>query len=66
MMIVLAGRLPASPLHLASIGLWWVCLRPLVLCEGWPHYGLPDVWNFDWVQMTPSVGFTRIVDIIKC
>mmetsp|Transcript_41191 Transcript_41191/g.74443 ORF Transcript_41191/g.74443 Transcript_41191/m.74443 type:complete len:653 (+) Transcript_41191:99-2057(+) len=33
---------------------------------GWPHYGLPDVWNFDWVQMTPSVGFTRIVDILKC
>ncbi|CAK8997095.1 unnamed protein product [Durusdinium trenchii] len=24
------------------------------LFQGWPHLGLPDVWDFDFVQMTPK------------
>jgi len=33
---------------------------------GWPHLGLPDLWNFDWVQMTPSGKLPAIHDIEKC
>merc|ERR1719159_791724 len=22
--------------------------------KGWPHMGMPDVWDFNWVQMTPT------------
>jgi hypothetical protein len=32
------------------------------LWPGWPHLGLPDTWNFDWVQMTPT-GTMDIHDI---
>lgn len=36
------------------------------LFGGWPHLGLPDVWNFNWVQMTPSRELPALVDIDKC
>jgi hypothetical protein len=32
---------------------------------GWPHTGQPNVWNFDWVQMTPS-SQAPIVDDMDC
>lgn len=32
------------------------------LWPGWPHLGLPDVDNFDWVQMTPT-GNMKIHDV---
>jgi len=32
------------------------------LWPGWPHMGLPDVYNFDWVQMTPT-GAMAISDV---
>ena len=28
--------------------------QPSRTCQGWPHLGLPDVWDFDFVQMTPK------------
>jgi hypothetical protein len=31
------------------------------LFGGWPHLGLPDKWNFDWVQMTDK-NMSQIVD----
>lgn len=36
------------------------------LFPGWPHLGLPNVWNFEWVQMTPSRQINRVVDIPNC
>mmetsp|Transcript_29584 Transcript_29584/g.78289 ORF Transcript_29584/g.78289 Transcript_29584/m.78289 type:complete len:654 (-) Transcript_29584:19-1980(-) len=33
---------------------------------GWPHLGLPDLWNFDWVQMTPSGAIGRVHDVLTC
>jgi hypothetical protein len=33
---------------------------------GWPHFGLPDVWNFNWVQMTPSAMLPKLVDPQSC
>lgn len=35
------------------------------LFPGWPHMGMPDVWNFDWVQMTPS-GVQQVIDMQDC
>lgn len=33
---------------------------------GWPHMGLPDVWDFKWVQMTPTTSLHRVVDQTTC
>jgi len=33
---------------------------------GWPHMGLPDVWDFDWVQMTPHKLLSTIGDPASC
>jgi len=35
------------------------------LWPGWPHDGLPDVWDFDFVQMTPA-GMAEVKDIEVC
>merc|ERR1719382_1556444 len=32
------------------------------LFPGWPHLGLPDRWNFDWAQLTPSKLLPSAVD----
>lgn len=24
------------------------------LFQGWPHLGLPDVWDFDFIEMSPE------------
>jgi len=32
------------------------------LFPGWPHVGLPDVWNFSWVGMTPAKLLPRTLD----
>merc|ERR1719235_2366983 len=29
---------------------------------GWPHLGLPDVWDFNWVQMSPTGQLKALVD----
>lgn len=34
--------------------------------QGWPHLGLPDVWDFDWVQMTPTAPLKHLVDVSDC
>mmetsp|Transcript_93569 Transcript_93569/g.171695 ORF Transcript_93569/g.171695 Transcript_93569/m.171695 type:complete len:716 (+) Transcript_93569:76-2223(+) len=36
------------------------------LFGGWPHLGLPDVWDFDWVQMTPSRALPTLLDMPTC
>jgi len=32
------------------------------LFPGWPHLGMPNSWNFGWVQMTPSTLLDTISD----
>lgn len=33
---------------------------------GWPHFGLPDSFGFDWVQMTPAKSLDKIIDLNTC
>lgn len=33
------------------------------LWPGWPHLGLPDVWDFDWIQMSPTKATSRVYDV---
>jgi hypothetical protein len=34
--------------------------------KGWPHMGLPDLWNFGWIQMSPTAKLQAMVDINDC
>jgi len=36
------------------------------MMAGWPHMGMPDEYNFDWVQMTPTAELKHLVDIDEC
>jgi hypothetical protein len=36
------------------------------LFPGWPHFGLPDVWDFTWVQITNSSSIERLQDPQSC
>jgi len=36
------------------------------IVKGWPHLGLPDVWDFDWVQMSPTASLKHLVDLDAC
>merc|ERR1719203_528734 len=33
---------------------------------GYPHLGLPETWNFSWVQMTSSRMLPAVVDELQC
>jgi len=39
---------------------------PAEVVAGWPHMGLPDVWNFDWVQLSPTGKLKALVDVDTC
>jgi len=34
--------------------------------KGWPHLGLPDVFNFNWVQISPTSQLKNLVDVDDC
>jgi hypothetical protein len=34
--------------------------------KGWPHLGLPDTWDFNWVQMTPTAPLSSLADVESC
>jgi len=34
--------------------------------KGWPHLGLPDVFDFNWVQMSPTAQLKHLVDVDSC
>jgi len=34
--------------------------------KGWPHMGMPDVYDFNWVQMTPTARLKQLVDVDTC
>jgi len=44
----------AGPTHDGQIPFKWTDTKGKELYPDYPHDGLPDVWNFDWVRMTPD------------
>jgi hypothetical protein len=34
--------------------------------KGWPHMGLPDLWDFGWIQMSPTAKLNAMVDVDVC
>lgn len=34
--------------------------------KGWPHMGLPDVYDFNWVQLSPTAQLDALVDVDTC
>lgn len=34
--------------------------------SGWPHMGLPDVFDFNWVQLSPTAQLSALVDVDHC
>jgi len=55
----------SGPAHGAVPPFKWARPDGTELWNGYPHMGLPNVWNFGWVQMTPlSQG--GISDVYAC
>jgi len=52
----------SGPTHSSQKVFEWVSADGKDLWPGWPHLGLPDSYNFDWVQMTPT-GSMALHDI---
>jgi len=55
----------SSPSHASQKPFSWKIDGKEVF-PGWPHIGLPDLWAFDFVQMTPTTALFPISDIIDC
>jgi len=53
----------SSPSHTAVPAFQWKRDDGTEGWPGFPHEGLPNKWNFDWVQQTPFAGGGPIVDI---
>jgi len=56
----------SGPSHSTQAPFRWKATDGADLWAGWPHFGLPDVWNFDYVQMSPAQGFVPLVDAADC
>jgi len=55
----------SGPAHGAVPAFKWLRPDGGEMWNGYPHMGLPNLWNFDWVQMTPlSLG--GISDVYGC
>jgi len=55
----------SGPSHVNQPVFKWRNSEGVDIFPGWPHMGLPDVWNFDWIQMTPS-GVEQLIDMKDC
>jgi len=55
----------SSPAHGAVPAFKWNRDDGVELWNGYPHEGLPNVWNFGWVQMTPLAQI-GISDVYSC
>jgi hypothetical protein len=42
----------------------WVKADGSEMFPGWPHLGLPDKWNFDWVQMSVTRVSNHMSDLV--
>jgi len=56
----------SGPSHQSQEPFAWRSASGEELFKGWPHLGLPDRWDFNWVQMTPSRALPKPIDIPKC
>jgi len=56
----------SGPSHETQAPFRWKAPDGADLWPGYPHFGLPDVWNFDYVQMSNAEGFTPLVDAASC
>uniref|UniRef100_A0A7S0G106 Phospholipase B-like n=1 Tax=Pyrodinium bahamense TaxID=73915 RepID=A0A7S0G106_9DINO len=55
----------SGPSHSMQKPFRWRGVDGTELWPGWPHIGLPDVWNFSFVQFSP-VGVESLTDIGDC
>jgi hypothetical protein len=55
----------SSPTHVAVPAFQWQNSDGAELFQGYPHAGLPNLWNFGWVQMTSS-GVASVSDSMVC
>lgn len=55
----------SSPSHGASAAFQWQKSDGSEMWLGYPHAGLPNLWNFGWVQMTMS-NLTPVSDAMTC
>mmetsp|Transcript_41880 Transcript_41880/g.66527 ORF Transcript_41880/g.66527 Transcript_41880/m.66527 type:complete len:658 (+) Transcript_41880:72-2045(+) len=55
----------SSPAHDAVPAFQWTNDDGTERWPGYPHNGLPNKWNFGWVQMTP-LGQAALTDIVDC
>jgi hypothetical protein len=55
----------SGPTHATQPLFRWVADDGKDLWPGFPHIGLPDLWKFDWVQLTP-MGAETILDVEAC
>jgi hypothetical protein len=49
-----------GPSHDTQKPFRWVDEKGKSLFPDYPRAGLPDVWNFDWVRMTPTGGLGKL------
>merc|ERR1719215_223549 len=52
MMKALQAQTISGPSHETLPPFRWLEAQGTEAWPGWPHVGLPDVWNFSWVQMS--------------
>lgn len=56
----------SSPSHGMQKPFRWRTMDHSELWPGWAHAGLPDVWDFDFVQMTPTGAKKNMFDSSTC
>jgi len=55
----------SSPSHGTLPAFQWQRPDGTEMWNGFPHAGMPNAWNFDWVQMT-SMNLAPISDAVTC
>jgi len=65
LMKVMAVQAISGPTHANQPAFRWTKDGGMDKFPGFPHVGQPDVWNFDFVQMTPASSGI-LTDIIDC
>jgi len=56
----------SGPTHSALAPFKWTVAGGGDLFAGYPHEGLPDVWNFGFVQITPEGTSAKLHDLVDC
>jgi hypothetical protein len=56
----------SGPSHWKQVPFSWLNAQGQESWPGWPHTGLPDVWNFGFVQMTPGGASDQLINTAVC